>query len=195
MPDGDNGDGEGKVYYFDGSNGCEYCESFTGYYFDEEPEPPHDHCNCPCEELPPGSFRLEFRDFDVDEQTVEFQYTTMEVEACDSSEGGTVQGQVPEDEMEGLGASLKEAAEDAGWSEPAVEDLEPELECGPHSVTRADVMVERYVAMLSGDLWIVFIDEETGDELGEEEIGHATGNYEKNVNATLENVDSIECGP
>ncbi len=35
------------VYYFDGSGGCDLCQSYTGYYLDELPPRPHPFCNCP----------------------------------------------------------------------------------------------------------------------------------------------------
>jgi hypothetical protein len=52
-----------RIYFFDGSAGCDLCAASTGYTFGERPKRPHPFCDCPVEEL------VELRD-DVAEEDI-----------------------------------------------------------------------------------------------------------------------------
>jgi hypothetical protein len=52
-----------RIYFFDGSAGCDLCAASTGYTFGERPKRPHPFCDCPIEEL------VELRD-DVAEEDI-----------------------------------------------------------------------------------------------------------------------------
>lgn len=39
-----------KLYYFDGSNGCDICKSATGFSLNRPPKWPHPYCDCTIEE-------------------------------------------------------------------------------------------------------------------------------------------------
>ncbi|MCP4049469.1 MAG: hypothetical protein GY730_02025 [bacterium] len=67
-------DGIIGLYYFDGEDGCDSCQSMTGYY-DDRVDPPHENCDC----------EQEMIFLDEDSSEVSIEYKNIEKEDSDSS--------------------------------------------------------------------------------------------------------------
>lgn len=176
-----------KVYYLDGSAGCDLCDALTGYY-PEDPGELHPHCNCPVEEVEiPTECNYELRELEVDDGIAQIDFE-FEVDNCDSDSDAAIPVEIDEDEEEQFDDGVRELAESQGWQEPDVENLNGTAEISAHARMTVTATVERYVANMSAEMWVKH---EDGTE---EMVGTATGYYAKNINVLPGDETAEACG-
>jgi hypothetical protein len=177
------------IYYFEGSGGCERCQSATMYSF-EEPDPPHPYCQCPIEEVDANldDFDIEYRNVlvldDVDEVT-----RTEILDNCEGNADVTLVYELEEEEVEDIPDGLAEAA-GGEWSVPETEESEGEVDVPEGYYAEVEIGVYRYVVDLLADVYLVGTYE---GETFEVELEPEEGHYEKNVR--FSELDVVDSGP
>jgi hypothetical protein len=161
-----------EAYYFDGSNGCDRCEGMSGFYIDQ-PDGPHPFCNCPVEHVEADAI-YELRNVHWEEHSFLIEIED-ETDNCGEENETVAQLVIAEDIEEGFDEGLREAAEEAGWTEPEVEALWAQYTVPPNSRVSMVFSIERYVAEFHAEVWTQRPD---GTE---EQVGEASGYFEKNI--------------
>ena len=175
-----------EAYYFDGSEGCDQCDGMTGYYLDE-PEGPHDGCNCPIQSVS-ADLSYEFRSVTWQQGSVHLERED-DYDNCESDEESYNGILLDEEVEEAFDTGLREAAEAAGWAEPATQDLNASFQMPPHTMGTLKLVIHRYVAEFEGEVWAIFPDDT------EQYVGDAVGYYEKNVNIDDAEFAGRSCDP
>lgn len=114
------------IFYFDGTDGCDFCNLLTGYTFAPEFRP-HPNCDCPIECIDmetEGDCHFELRDVEWDEAHDEVVRSYPNDYVClDDDSDLTDELDASAYENNNLSDELEEAARAAGWSPPEVETI------------------------------------------------------------------------
>jgi hypothetical protein len=159
MPNGD----EEQLYCFEPSGeACDECSSAAGIY-PEQPEPPHEGCNCSIAPVEATTCENEIRELEIDEETWE-EEGPLVITNCGGEATSAEVTIDPVAPIESWDEGVEEAATAQGWSNPGDISASVDIDMPADSVLEVSVTQTYYSAMFAGELWTVC---RTEDEEGE----------------------------
>ncbi len=185
------------AYYFNGADGCDQCVAHSGFYLtNPEAGKPHTaSCDCPIEEHEitedMEGCRVEYRDISVSEGFSGGAVIPLEYNACGQENfTGTIDmGSGVTDEV---GAELKTAAEEWGWTPPDHMDSF-DFEAPDNTEGTIFAQLQLYEAEITAEKWLVC---EFRDGTAEIHVEHMDGSYVcvEDVEFTYDSSPCVEGG-
>jgi hypothetical protein len=178
-----------SIWYFDpGSESCDECQGMGGCY-EDEPDRPHDHCDCVIEEhtLDEGC-QVEYRNAFAARSQEDRLGVSASFENCGEPERTyTIDIQIGIDDD--MGGEIREVAEDKlGWSPPdAITETNVNLPANTHGGIQVELVA--YVYHAFAEKWAVCF---VGGQHFEHKLDDISGSYTC-VEAAEVDLDSEAC--
>ena len=178
-----------SIWYFDpGGEACDYCQGMAGCY-EDEPEKPHDHCDCVIEEhtIDEGC-EIEYRNVGSGRGQLDRAGVSFSFDNCDQDERTiTINiGIGIEDDMD---SEIREVVEDRrGWSPPdPITEVNVTLPARTEGVLEVQLVAYNYLAW--AEKWAVCF---VGGQHFEHKLEELSGSYTC-IEAAEVDIDSEAC--